>query len=228
MKSEVSKVFKTLVSQLDNTIEGVYNSALMRTYVCETKWARIGKTVSNSVGQEYLITDLVNDTYVVGVPTDSTYPPLDGIIYLPVPYWITGTKTSANREWTIADNNLLDKTPLVWLLELIKYKSFGKESTLEFESNLRVFILDETNITNFYVEDHREQVVMPMQNLADEIVKLINENRKFQRVLDYEINSFSRFGSEVENGMFKNILDANLSGVELSFRLVKYKENCKC
>jgi hypothetical protein len=28
--------------------------------------------------------------------------------------------------------------------------------------------------------------------------------------------------------MFKNILDANLSGVELRIGLEKYKENCKC
>ena len=49
MKSEVSKVFKTLVSQLDNTIEGVYNSALMKTYVCETKWARIGKLIRHTL-----------------------------------------------------------------------------------------------------------------------------------------------------------------------------------
>ena len=145
-----------------------------------------------------------------------------------MPYWLTGTKISANREWTIADNDLLNKTPIVWLLELIKYKAFGRESTFDWESELRLFVLDETNVTDFYVADHREQVVLPMENLVDEIIKVINNDRKFVRVESYDVYSFSRFGVEKDQGMFQNILDANLSGVELRIVLKKYKENCKC
>jgi hypothetical protein len=42
------------------------------------------------------------------------------------------------------------------------------------------------------------------------------------------MKTFSRFGVEQENGMFQNILDANLSGVELNLSLTKFKANCKC
>jgi len=126
------------------------------------------------------------------------------------------------------ENHLTEKTPLVWLLELIRFSKYGRESTLDFETELRIFILDETNITQFYVADHREQVVLPMENLANEIIKVINNDRKFVKVDKYDIFSFSRFGVEKESGMFQNILDANLSGVELRFTLKKYKENCKC
>jgi hypothetical protein len=44
----------------------------------------------------------------------------------------------------------------------------------------------------------------------------------------YEIVNFTRFGTEQSNGYFQNILDANLSGVELRIKLTKYKQNCKC
>lgn len=67
-----------------------------------------------------------------------------------------------------------------------------------------------------------------MTKLADEFIKVVRNNRQYQRVDEWEIVEFSRFGSEQENGYFKNILDANLSGVELRITLRKYKENCKC
>jgi len=117
---------------------------------------------------------------------------------------------------------------VVWLLHGIRYNSFGKESVYAWESDLRIFFLDETDILNFYTKDHIQQVVIPMTKLADEFVKVVQSDRSFLRVDNWEIVEFSRFGTEQENGYFKNILDANLSGVELKIKLTKYKENCKC
>ena len=226
MTKEVSSIVKEIIAGVDKTITGKYDALTGRTYVCQTKWARIGKTVTDSSNNVFTILELVDDKYIVANDVNGVH--LNGVITLNTPYWITGTKMSANREWTIAGNHLTDKTPLVWLLELIRYKSYGRDSTLDFETELRLFILDETNITQFYVADHREQVVLPMENLANEIMNVINANRKFVRVEEYNVYSFSRFGVEKETGMFQNILDANLSGVELRFTLKKYKENCKC
>lgn len=223
MTKEISNIVKGILQSVDCTIIGTFDELNGRTNVCKTKWARKGKTVRNSDGDVFMITDILDDEYIVTTPSG-----LEGIITLNNPYWITGTKMSANREWTISGNHLTAKTPLVWLLELIRFSKYGRESTLDFETELRLFILDETNIAQFYVADHREQVVLPMENLAYEIIKVINNDRKFVQVEKYDIFSFSRFGTEKESGMFQNILDANLSGVELRFTLKKYKENCKC
>ena len=67
-----------------------------------------------------------------------------------------------------------------------------------------------------------------MKQLAMEFIETINKNRNYKTIEDWEIIEFTRFGVEQENGMFQNILDANLSGVELRITLTKYKENCKC
>jgi hypothetical protein len=67
-----------------------------------------------------------------------------------------------------------------------------------------------------------------MERLALEFIKQIENNRNFQTIDQYDIVTFSRFGVERENGMFQNVLDANLSGVELRITLTKFKENCKC
>jgi hypothetical protein len=67
-----------------------------------------------------------------------------------------------------------------------------------------------------------------MERLAKAFMESIREDRSFQTIEEYELITFSRFGVETDRGMFENILDANLSGVELRVNLVKYKQNCKC
>ena len=224
MIKELSNIVQNIVNSMDNTIQGVYDVDDNKTYSCKTKWSRIGKVVSNG-GNDFLITDLNVDNWLVG--QNATFN-MDGVIYLPPPFFIFGTKKATNREWTILSNNVSSKTPIVWLLGSLKYKQFGRESTVDFESPLRIFFLDETDITNYYTADHITQVVYPMEQLAMEFIETINRDRNFKTIEDWEIIEFTRFGVEQENGMFQNILDANLSGVELRITLTKYKENCKC
>ena len=122
----------------------------------------------------------------------------------------------------------MKKTPLIWLLEVIRLRRYGRDSVIEFESDLRLFFLDETNVSQYYTADHRENVVYPMERLCDEFIKVVEKNKNYQTIDNYDIITFSRFGVERDNGMFQNVLDANLSGVELRVTLTKYKENCKC
>lgn len=222
MINDISQSIEDLVNAIDPTIEGIYLPAPDEfTTVCNTKWARVGKYVKDAQNDEFLITAISYDNWIqAGI--------IDGVITLPNPYFVPGTQIEANREWTIAENDLTKKTPLVWLLHGIRYNSFGRESVLAWESDLRIFFLDETDVLNYYTKDHLNNVVIPMTKLAEEFIKVVKNNRQYQRVDEWQILEFSRFGSEQENGYFKNILDANLSGVELRITLRKYKENCKC
>ena len=67
-----------------------------------------------------------------------------------------------------------------------------------------------------------------MSRLAELFMEVINNDRTFETIDDYELVTFSRFGVETDRGMFENILDANLSGVELRLTLGKYNANCHC
>lgn len=227
MTSEISNIVKDLVLSIDNTIVGTFEEDSGKTYFCNTKWARIGKQVTDEGGDIYLITDIEPNEWIIAEPVNGQND-LNGIVYLPELYWITGTKLAANMEWTKANKTVMSKTPLIWLVELIRYRKFGRESTIDFESDLRLFFLDETNVTQFYTADHRDNVVYPMEQLVNEFIGVIKANKSFETIENYEVITFSRFGVEQQNGMFKNILDANLSGVELRINLRKYKQNCKC
>ena len=225
---DVAKVVEELVNAIDCTLDGVLDVVTNHVNTCHTKWVRVGKIVQNSLGDEYLVTSVVTDEYITATPVLPSSPPLDGIITIPIPFWISGTHIATNNEWTKAGSNLLTKTPLAWLLETLRMQKFGLADTRDFESDLRIFFLDETDVVNYYTADHREQVVEPMEELAKGFIDAVAGNRNFRTLEGWEMLTFSRFGVEGNDGMFQNILDANLSGVELKISLTKYKDNCKC
>jgi hypothetical protein len=223
---DITKEIGELVDSLDLTVEAVYNIPLDRLDFCATKWARPGKFIYKD-GDQFLINSFVIDETLsitatgAGVAGPGTYE-------LEKPFYLPGTKLAANAEWTKASPNLREKTPFIWLYEVIRVKTFGRGDTREFETEVRIFFLDETNVKDFYTVDHRENVVMPMQNLALQFIEALQKDRTFKTVEDYVIVQFSRFGVETDKGVIENIIDANLSGVELKITLTKYKNNCKC
>ena len=229
MTNEVSEVIREVFTAIDNTVVGVYDSINDRTEMCDTKWIKPLMIVTDSNGDEYRILTVESDEWVTWEPVQQNNTnDLEGVITLPAPFWITGTMLAANREWTIVSNNLLSKLPLVWLLEVIRIKKYGRESTYDFDADVRIFFLDETNAVQFYTADHRANVMYPMEKLSREFIRCVSENKSFKTLEDFELITFSRFGTEQREGIFQNILDANLSGVELRVRLTKYKANCKC
>jgi hypothetical protein len=228
MNQDISEHIEQLVSQIDNTITGTFNIVEDRTDVCKTKWIRIGKNVTDSSGNEYIVTDLEVNSWIKTQPVDPfNTQVLEGVITIDTPFFITGTRKSANSEWTKNTNFLLEKTPLVWYLDSIRFRSFGRDSALEYESEVRIFFVDETNIRQFYTKDHRIQVVKPMTALVENFLDVLKKNRQFRKIENFDVLTFSRFGVEKQDGMLENILDANLSGVELRLTLTRFKENCK-
>jgi len=231
MIDEVADIVKGIVESMNSSIIGTYNPGSGNTNFCETKWARKGKVISMA-GEEFLIDSIEYDQEIEASYLGSLMPApdLNGLIDLPAPFFISGTKLAANREWTIADIDLTAKTPIIWLLETMRERFFGKGDAREREMELRIFFLDETNVAQYLTEDHRREVVYPMKKMVDEFIRAIAADRNFKTIEDYSIRTFSRFGVEQDNGMIQNILDANLSGVELSIAITKYKGNCnpKC
>lgn len=226
---EFSQVFKEIVQKMNreieiNSISTMGNSTMI--FTCNTKWARAGKTLELQDGQ-------VSYNNIIEEVSTNNYIKVKGIInfskaFVNFPFNITGTKIATNLEWTKVSNFASDKTPLIWLLDNFDETEYGRESSLERSVECKIFFLDETDIKNYYTDDHKLQVIQPMIALKDEFLSVIAKNRKFKTIDDDRIKYFSRFGTESPQGFEKNILDANLSGLVLSVTLRKYKENCTC
>ena len=225
----ISSHIEDIVSNIDYTIIGEVDNNIGKNTFCRTKWAREGKQIQNldtlyTFNVIYVQPDDYIDALPVGAGTFQS-----GTYLLPIPFYIHGTKKATNREWTISTNDLTAKTPIIWLLGPVRYTAFGRESSLEYEADLRIFFLDETDPTQYYTEDHMQQVVYPMEQLAESFLETLEADVNYKTLERWEIIEFSRFGTEQDNGFFQNILDANLSGVELRLTLTRYKNNiCKC
>ena len=228
---DISDIVKDIVNSIDNVQrpKDFAGSPLTYTFFCDTLWARKGKYAYDNQNRRYLINDIVYNEKIHAT-TESGY--LFGGGYQPItfepPVFVNGTKYAVNNEWSRMAQNLRDKTPLIWLHEVTTETVFGRQTPQERESDLLLFFLDETNPTSFETSNHRHEVVLPMQQLVRKFIDAINDNPNFKNVENYQMRTFSRFGTETEEGIFKNILDANLSGVQLRISLTKYKGNCIC
>ena len=228
MTEDIRNIVEDLVNQMNCEITGVIDNTIAKNTFCSTKWARSGKILTDvDTGALFKITNVQPNQWIDAIGLSAQVFG-SGTYELVKPYFISGTKLATNSEWSKVSPNLMDKTPLIWLLEVIRFRGFGRQSTMEFESDVRLFSLDVTNVTQYYTADHRENVVYPMEQLAMEFINTIGRNRNFKTIEDYEMITFSRFGVERDQGMFQNILDANLSGVELRITLEKFKKNCIC
>ena len=228
MTDEVTNIVRQIVSAMDKTIEVKWNGTSTASFACQTKWARKGKIVTDKDALKYIIQSITPNELVDYQPAQTVSNILDGVVNLPVPFFMTGTKMAANKEWLISGSDVVLKTPIIWLLETIQETRFGKGDSREAEYQLRLFFLDETNVVDYRTEDHRDEVVVPMQELAKEFIRTANADKRFKTVDQYTMKTFSRFGVERDNGVFQNILDANLSGVEVTMSLIKYKDGCTC
>ena len=221
MIKDISVFIENLVNQIDNTMIGKYDPIEEVTRICDTKYSRIGKYVTDEAQEQFLITDLNPDIWIKAGTSD-------GKLSLQKPYFLSGTRISANREWTISTSDLTQKTPIIWLLSDVRYFQYGRESVYDWESEIRLFFLDEGDAVNYNSTDYVSNVVNPMSRLADLFIQAVNKDRQYLTLDQYELINFTRFGTEDTKGYIQNILDANLSGVELRISLTKYKENCKC
>ena len=102
----------------------------------------------------------------------------------PLPFVITGTKLATNIEFAKKDNNLLNKTPLVWLLENHSETLYGVDSPVERDMEMTVLFLDETDVKNYYTKDHRLQVSEPMIALQEEFEKAMLQAQQSSYIAD--------------------------------------------
>jgi len=68
---EASEYIKGLVSSIDNSLVGTYDSASGKTLVCNTKWARVGKIITDSLDRKFKITQIGYDKFIIADPVSS-------------------------------------------------------------------------------------------------------------------------------------------------------------
>lgn len=232
MKDIFDIVEDEIIDKIDLTVKVISVSNTGNTFtieLCNNKWLRVGQNLND--GTHLWKVTAINSVGIITAtkPTGATDIVKRQLLTIKQPTFLSGTKIAVNSEWLNLDNDLRNKLPLIWLLESIEEQEFGVKSAIERKSKIRVLFLDDNNPKQYLVKDFRKNTVIPMLNLKDSFNDAVNKNHLFDYIESWSSKPFTRFGTENENGYLNNILDADLSGVQLDISLPIYKINkCKC
>lgn len=232
MKDIFDIVKDEIVDKIDLTVKVISVSNTGNTFtieLCNNKWLRVGQNLNDGT-HLWKVTSIDSVGIITATkPTGATDLVKRQVLTIKTPTFLTGTKIAVNSEWLNLDNDLRNKLPLIWLLESIEEQEFGIKSAIERKSKIRVLFLDDNNPKQYLVKDFRKNTVIPMLNLKDSFNEAVEKNHLFDYIENWNVKPFTRFGTENENGFLKNILDADLSGVQEDITLPIYKrKECKC
>jgi len=232
MKDIFDIVKDEIIDKIDLTVKVISVSNVGSVFtieLCDNKWVRVNQYLNDGT-HNWLITAINSNGIITATkPSGSSNITKRQILTIKEPTFMSGTKLAVNSEWLSLTNDMRNKLPLIWLLESIEEQEFGIKSSIERKSKIRVLFLDDNNPKQYLIKDYRKNVVSPMLGLKDSFVDAINKNLIFDYIESWSSKPFTRFGTENENGYLNNILDADLSGVQLDISLPIYKrKECKC
>ena len=236
---DVVDLVKQLVNSINNTvivtkiIENDINTITVA--FCNLKWMKMNSNVDFN-GEFWYVVEINHETKVVKMmrPSNSAVLVRYQAGTIQAPFFVHGTKKTVNNEWlkSIGYDVRLG-LPLIWLYENINENEMIQDNTLENEASLRIFFLDQQNITNAVVNDFfnpdenyqmRKIAIRPMLALCDAFFESVEESFSCEIRQNSFKKTYSRFGNEDEKGIVSNILDANLGGVEIRPTLSIYKK----
>ena len=222
---------KYILGQYDYTLK-VKEVALPKVFVCDTtKHLSIYSIITDGGGLEYKVTAIDVNNYIEIEPTNGNTTPFTGtVVNLPPVYFGHGTPQSVNNEYIDIEVNTADKTPLVWLYENTESDLPSADSSIDEIFDVRLFFLAWANTPKWKNDQHNDWAVKPMQNLANEVINIINNDFAFKKIPRGRTKPRSRFGVYTTNkGNTDNIIDEDLTGVELRFDLEAYDlSGCNC
>lgn len=140
---------------------------------------------------------------------------------VPNPHYFHGTPMMVNANH-ISGADDPDKVPMVYLYEILKEKDKPVDSSVQRESELRLFFLDNANYDDWTTDDHYSKRLAGLNNLVDEFIRAAREYRCcfYLYETDFTRINHVNWGVFIDNrGHEKRIFDDDLTGVELRFTL---------
>jgi hypothetical protein len=153
------------------------------------------------------------------------------ILYGAKPFYFHGTPVATGNELTLM-TDVTKKTPLIYLLEVI-FDRFDEdaENSLDRESDVNLFFLDEANFKDWDTDQHYSGAIKPMANLAH----MFKEHLKYYvgvGVIEESTMTYhAKFGLSLvtNSGHTKNLFPENFSGVQLRIKIPFLKSlTCDC
>ena len=160
----IPDIIEAFINSLDFTLNIVSysdNGTDTTITVKNAYHARKGLTVTiDSV--DYPIKSVTgNDIVIAGVLT-----PI--VVVLQSPFYFHGTPYATNTHIALMANKKLDRTPFIYLMEIIRERFDNKvDSLIDRTAELNLFFLDDADSGNWLTDDHYTNVIDRLRKLSD-------------------------------------------------------------
>lgn len=224
MEDIVKIVEREIVAKMDNSLE-LLNVAGIFITVCNVKWARKGKDLKDENDVIYKILAVDYETNLITLNA-----PFVGLeVYLDLPFFVHGTPKETNEEWTKNPIFELDKLPVIWLVEPLDERPFGRESSIERESDLRLVLFDSRDGTNWITKTIHSERTQSLLNMVAEIEKVLKKNQMFKTLENSRVRNLNKLGTENLGSFEKNIINADLTAIDYRITVSMFRDlKCKC
>lgn len=205
---------------------------------CNDKWLLLLDEFKNPNITFEITEKLPNGVYKVILPFES-----DGFTPIEIKrheefkianfFYFRGTQRGTNEEWVNFSNDERDKLPMTWLSYSPRIRQSFKSDTsqIEREADLRIFFAHGADFANDLTKDHINKNIIPLNQMVHAFIEAIKDNSCvfFSNELEYTTYEFPKFGIDAGMGSIANILDSNLSAVELRLTLpINKGSHCYC
>ena len=228
MRDIIYIVEQEIVDKMDRnvTVDSINVNDLS---TCGVKWAAVNKIVQDGNGTDFTVEAVNHDTNVITL-VDATG--FTGNMVLQKPHFFVGTPMATNSEWKKFSSSEMDKTPFIWMVEPTPERpDFSTKTSIERESDIRVVFLDANNVKDWITTQTHALKTQSLYNMYTEFVKAIRANLLFNREEQQpgRIRNLTKFGNETDRGFDKNIIDANLTGLDVRITLpIEKRSECNC
>ena len=176
---------------------------------------------------DYEIVTIVKDTSIKisgsVLPTVTSFE-----VYAPVYYH--GTVIKVKSEIKNKTENVLARTPFIYLRELIEEDVNSKysNSPIEKTADLQILFLTNCNYVDWKIDDHYEKAIAQMKNLVDRFMLAVYADVRIGEFESYKLTNHVNFGVYVTNeGSRKSVFNDNLTGIEMKISLPFLKQDCE-
>lgn len=224
MEDIVKIIDREIVQKMDNELK-LINVQGVVLKVCGVKWAREGKLITDDASVTYKIVDVNYETSEITL--DSTFTGQKAFLYRPI--FVHGTPRETNEEWTKNPIFEWEKLPVIWLVEPFDETPFGRESSIERESEIRCVFFDSRDGTQWLTKNIHEYRTQSLLNMIEEFNLTVQKNRIFKRTEQSRLRNLNKLGTESLGSFEKNIINADLTAIDYRKTLSIYREyKCVC
>lgn len=213
--------FTFAITSITDNEDGTYTLTSCDTYYLQPSF-------EIEIDEEaYIIESVEKDVNIV--ISGSVLPTADSFECYP-PHFYHGTPIQASNELTeiiIAS----DKTPMYYLSEAdgdFQETYFSRDSSLDREAKVRIFVLTQCDEQNWKTEDYHNYAFEPMTRLALELIDSLKRSKLIGEFDRFTINNRSRVGVTTTGKNKVNFANQPLSGVELNIPTLPIEvESCR-